>query len=155
MQLILQISFYASPTPKFLLFLQSLQILGRNPAQQYPQRHGRIRLCATLCKKKTNKLFFLPFFGGQLKIKFAVGSMLDWLKSFRNTRKQNVQNGSLEQQEENSLQTRDCIRGNLVFIANRVGFCFRPPLAAYFNLQLRREIKVRTTGPTNYGLFFE
>lgn len=42
----------------------------------------------------------------------------------------------------------------ILFLLRIQWVCFQPPLAAYFNLQLRREIKVRTTGPTNYGLFF-
>lgn len=65
-------------------------------------------------KKKKDNIF--SFSSGQLKIKFTVGSMLDWLKSFRSKER-----GGLEQRAENFLQTRDCIGGNFVFIVNPVG----------------------------------
>lgn len=99
---------------------ESAAFRERNPEQQYPQRHGRIQLCSTLCKKTKHKKnnFFLGFIG-QLKSKFTVGINVGLFWGFFEAWKnRNVQNGSLE---ENFLQTTDCIRGNFVFIANPVG----------------------------------
>lgn len=57
--------------------------------------------------------------------------------------------------EQRTFFKREIVLEAILFLLQIQWVCFRPPLAAYFNLQLRKEIKVRTTGPTNYGLFFE
>lgn len=71
-------------------------------------------------KKKTTT--FVSIFIGQLKIEFTVGSTLGLVEVFSKRRRaETSKNGSLEQQEENFLQTEDCIWGNFAFIANPVG----------------------------------
>lgn len=112
LQLILQIPFLTLKLKQFHFFSRLLKF-WREIRHSNTHRHGRKQPSATLCKKKW-KLFSSS--SGQLKIKFTVGSMLDWLKSFRSK-----EHGGLQQRAENFLQTRDCIGGNFVFIVNPVG----------------------------------
>lgn len=119
--------------------------MGRNSAQQYPQRHGHIQLCATLCTKNKQTTFFSSVFIGQLKIKFSVGSMLN-----RSVQQMAKKTAELQAEENFFFKTRDCIRGNF-----RSFFMANPPLAAYFNLQLKEgNKKSAQPAPTNHGPSF-
>lgn len=60
---------------------------------------------------------FSSVFIGLLKIKFSVGSMLDFTGATKPRK-------TAELQAENFLQTRDCTRGNFVFYCKSAGFAF-------------------------------
>lgn len=140
MQLIFRIPFLRRKLKKITLFLRSLWNLGRNPAQQYPQRHGRTWLWTTLCKKNTNFCFHLHrTIEDWIHCRINVGLVEVFSKGRRaETSKMAVWNS-----KKKTFFKREIVFEAILLLLRIQWVCFWPPLAAYFNLQLRREIKSR------------
>lgn len=139
MQLIFRIPFLR--LKKITLFVRSLRNLGRNPAQQYPQRHGRTQLWTTLCKKKYQLLF--PSSSDNWRLNSLSDQRWDWLKSFPSVGERKRPKMAVWNSKKKTFFKREIVFEAILLLLRIQWVCVWPPLAAYFNLQLRREIKSR------------